>query len=52
MLEATEDIQVILADKQEIRRILREELVSLRAAYLFTAFLKSEQICRFDFLYI
>lgn len=51
-LEATEDIQVILADKQEIRRILREELVSLRAAYLFTAFLKSDPQNPFDFLHI
>ena len=50
--EATEDIQVILADKQEIRRILREELVSLRAAYLFMAFLKSDPKDPFDFLHI
>ena len=48
--EATEDIQVLLADKQEIRRILREELVSLRAAYLFAAFLKSDPENPFDFL--
>lgn len=39
--EATEDIEVFLADKDEIRRILREELVSLRAAYLFMMFLNS-----------
>ena len=50
--EATEDIQVILADKQEIRRILREELVSLRAAYLFTAFLRSDPQNPFEFLNI
>ena len=50
--EATEDIQVILADKQEIRRILQEELVSLRAAYLFTAFLRSDPQNPFEFLNI
>lgn len=37
--ESTEDIQVILADRAEVRRILSEEQVSLRGAYLMTHFL-------------
>ena len=50
--EETEDIEVFVADKKEIRRILREELVSLRAAYLFAAFLKSDPSDPFGFLEI
>lgn len=38
--ESTEDIQVILADRDEVRRILSEEQVSLRGAYLMTHFLE------------
>ena len=37
--ESTEDIQVILADRSEVRRILSEEQVLLRGAYLMTHFL-------------
>lgn len=48
--EETEDIQVILADKEEVLRILREELVSVRGAYLMTAFLRSDPRSPFDFL--
>lgn len=51
-LEAQEDIQVILADKEELRRILREELVSVRAAYLMMAFLRSDSKNPFAFLHI
>lgn len=50
--EGSEDIQVVLADKQEVRRILREELVSIRGAYLMTAFLGSNPDKPFDFLKI
>lgn len=39
--EATESIQVLLADKAEVRRILREERVSLRCAYLLMHFLQA-----------
>lgn len=38
--ESTEDIQVVLADRDEVRRILSEEQVSLRGAYLMTHFLE------------
>lgn len=51
-VEATEDIQVILADKTEIRRILKEECVSIRGAYLMMAFLKSDPKNPFEFLHI
>lgn len=50
--EAAEDIQVLLADKQQVREILRKEWVSIRAAYLLTAFLKSDPQAPFDFLKI
>lgn len=50
--EANEDIQVILADKAEVKRILREELVSLRGAYLMTQFLRSDPAEPFVFLSI
>ncbi len=50
--EVTEDIEIFLADRHEIKRILREELVSLRAAYLFLAFLNSDPKAPFEFLKI
>lgn len=48
--ESTEDIEVIVADKEEVRRILQEELVSVRGAYLMTAFLNSSPNAPFAFL--
>lgn len=50
--EDTEDIQAFLADKTEVRRILREEFVSVRAAYLMMVFLKSDPAQPFEFLNI
>lgn len=40
--ESTEDIQVVLADRAEIRRILKEEKVAANCAYLLLHFLTSE----------
>ena len=40
--EDTEEIQVILADKEECRRILREEQVSIMCAYMLMHFIASE----------
>ena len=40
--EASEDIQVILADREEARRILREENVALMCAYMLMHFIASE----------
>lgn len=48
--EPTESIQVFLADKDEVRRILREERVSLRMAYLMMNFLHSDPSEPFQFL--
>lgn len=40
--EASEDIQVILADRAECRRILREENVAIMCAYMLMHFIASE----------
>ncbi len=49
-LEDTESIQVLTADKREVRRILREEKVSIRAAYLLMNFLHADREAPFAFL--
>lgn len=49
-MEDTETIQVFLADKQEAARILREEKVSIRAAYLLMQFMQSDKKNPFSFL--
>lgn len=46
--EASEDIQVVLADKAEVRRILRDEKVAANCAYLLLHFLTSENPLDFD----
>ena len=40
--EANEEIQVVLADREECRRILREENVALMAAYMLMHFISSD----------
>lgn len=40
--EASEDIQVILADREECKRILKEENVAIICAYMLMHFLHSE----------
>lgn len=40
--ESSEDIQVVLADKKEVHRILKEENVAMMCAYMLLHFLKSE----------
>lgn len=40
--ESSEDIQVVLADKAECRRILREEQVSIQCAYMLMHFISRE----------
>lgn len=49
--EASEDIQVILADKDECKRILKEENVAIICAYMLMHFIHSEDD-PFDFLKI
>lgn len=48
--EDTEEIEVIIADKTEVRRILREENVAIVCAYMLMHFLESEDGNPFGFL--
>ena len=48
-LESTEDIEVLFVDKEEAKRILNEERVSLRAAFLLTVFINSDENHPFAF---
>lgn len=48
--ELTEEIQVVLADKEECRRILKEENVAIMCAYMLMHFISSEGD-PFQFLY-
>lgn len=41
--EATEEIQVVLADQEECRRILKEERVSIMCAYMLMHFVAGEE---------
>ena len=49
-LEDSEDIEVVLADRNEIRRILKEEHVSLMCAYMMMHFLHADPQKPFAFL--
>ena len=49
-MEATESIQVWIVDKKEAMRILEEERVSLRCAYLLMQFLRMDAAAPFAFL--
>lgn len=42
-LEENEDIEVVLADKEEVRRILKEEQAALMCAYMMMHFLHEEE---------
>lgn len=46
--EASEEIQVVLADKEEVRRILKEENVAIMCAYMLMHYLHDD--APFDFL--
>ena len=48
--EDTETLEVIFVDKKEARRILKEERVCLRAAYLLMQFLQMDASAPFAFL--
>ena len=48
--ESTESIEVVLVDKKEAARILKEERVSLRAAFLLMSFLRMDGAEPFAFL--
>ena len=46
--EASEEIEVVLADKEEVRRILKEEKVAIMCAYMLMHYLHDESV--FEFL--
>lgn len=48
--ESTESIEVLLVDRREAKRILREERVSLRAALLLISFIHGDEKEPFAFL--
>lgn len=48
--ENTESIEVLLADKEEVKRILRNEHVSLRGSLLLMEFLQMDKANPFGFL--
>lgn len=48
--ESTEQIRTILADREEVRRILSEERVSLRGAYLMMQYVHMNEEKPFSFL--
>ena len=48
--EESEEIDIVLADKQEVRRILKEERVSIMCAYMLMHFLNTEEGHALDFL--
>lgn len=48
--EASEEIEIVLADKKEVRRILEEENVAIMCAYMLMHFLQAEEGHAFDFL--
>lgn len=43
LLEDTEEIEVVLADREEVKRILREENVAIMCAYMLMHFLHDEE---------
>lgn len=47
MQETSEEIEVVLADRNEVRRILREERVSIMCSYMLMHFLEDEEPFRF-----
>ncbi len=49
-MEDTESIQVLIVDKKEAERILAEEKVSIRAAYLLMQFIHADEKLPFGFL--
>lgn len=48
--EETEEIEIVLADKKEVLRILKEENVAIMCAYMLMHFLNSDEGKAFDFL--
>ena len=49
-MESSEDITTVIADKDELRRIIKEERVAMRALFLIMLFLNSPEDDPFSFL--
>ena len=43
LLEDSEEIEVVLADREEVKRILREERVAVVCSYMLMHFLQDEE---------
>ena len=43
LMEESEEIEVVLADREEVRRILREERVAVVCSYMLMHFLHDEE---------
>ena len=41
--EASEEIEIVLADREKVRRILKEERVAIMCAYMLMHFLEDEE---------
>ena len=41
--EDSEEIEIVLADREEVKRILKEERVAIMCAYMLMHFLKEEK---------
>ena len=50
--EESEEIDIVLADRAEVRRILREEKVAIMCAYMLMHFLNTAEGHVFDFLHV
>lgn len=48
--EENEEIEIVLADREEVRRILQEEHVAIMCAYMLMHFLRTPEGHTFDFL--
>lgn len=48
--EENEEIEIVLADRNEVKRILREEKVAIMCAYMLMHFLNTTEGATFDFL--
>ena len=51
-LENTEDMEVILADRTMVKKILETERITIRCAFLLMQFLKADPKTPFEFLEI
>lgn len=45
--EDSEEIEVVIADRDEVRRILKEERVAIMCAYMLMHFLEDEEVFGF-----